>query len=318
MTVSMMQRDEKWTERRKNVTVHKIGCAEHREGIFVGYRYYDTADVPVLYPFGYGLSYTSFAYSGLEVGKDGIRFLVKNTGEMDGAEIVQMYVSLPDAKIFRPKKELKGIQKVWLKAGEEKQVRIPFDEKTFRYYNVKTERWEVEEGTYQIFVGADSLDIRLEGSIHISGTTQEYPYRAERLPDYYKGTVTAVPDSEFEALFGRPVPSGKWAGQIGKNDAICQLYYAKSGLARFIFKRLEKKKEKTDAKGVPDLNILFIYNMPFRAIAKMSGGMVSMAMVDGMVLLVNGHFFRGMGKIIGGFFKNRSRNKAYEKRLRNG
>ena len=292
--------------------------SEHRESIYVGYRYYDTAGIPVLYPFGYGLSYTSFTYSDLKVDKNGVIFTVKNSGAKDGAEIAQMYVSLGEAKVFRPKKELKGFCKVRLSAGEQKTVKIPFDDKTFRYFNIKTNKWEVEEGTYQILIGASCEDIRLEGSIHRDGTTQEYPYHTNRMMHYYDAKITDVPDSEFEELLGHPIPYGKWNGALGMNDAICQLYYAKSGLARFIYKRLNSMKEKSEAKGVPDLNILFIYNMPFRAIAKMSGGMVSMDMVEGMVKVVNGHFFRGVGNIIAGYFGNRSKNKSYEKRLKKG
>ena len=122
-------------------------------------------------------------------------------------------------------------------------------------------------------------------------------------------------DDEFEKLLGYPIPSGKWTGELGLNDAICQMYYAKSSLARFIYQRLTSMKKKSEAKGKPDLNILFIYNMPFRGIAKMTGGMVSMEMARGMVMVVNGHFFKGMKKIIGGFFANSKANKAYEAKL---
>ena len=93
------------------------------------------------------------------------------------------------------------------------------------------------------------------------------------------------------------------------------MYYAKSGLARLIYRILTKKKKKSEENGKPDLNILFIYNMPFRGIAKMTGGMVSMAMVYGMVDVVNGHFFRGMKKIISGYFANKKENKIYEAKL---
>ena len=94
------------------------------------------------------------------------------------------------------------------------------------------------------------------------------------------------------------------------------MYYAKSWLARAIYRRLTAMKKKSEAKGKPDLNILFIFNMPFRGIAKMTNGAVSMEMVDGMVLAVNGHLFRGLGKIIGGYFRNARANRAYEKRLK--
>ncbi|MBR1439736.1 MAG: glycosyl hydrolase, partial [Lachnospiraceae bacterium] len=119
----------------------------------------------------------------------------------------------------------------------------------------------------------------------------------------------------FEKLLGRPIPDGKWSGNLGINDAFCQMYYAKGGLARLLYKKLTKMKAKADASGVPDLNILFVYNMPFRAVAKMTGGAVSMEMSEGIVKIVNGHFFSGLGKVIGGFFKNKRLNKKYEKTL---
>lgn len=289
--------------------------SEYRESIFVGYRYFDTSKVRVQYPFGYGLSYTSFEYSDLNVSEDGASFTVKNTGDMDGAEVAQLYVAAPKGKIFRPDKELKGFAKVFLKAGESKTVRIPFDDKTFRYWNTKTGGWEVEAGEYAICIGANVSDIRLKGSVTKAGTAEDMPYDALSMPKYFSGMVQEVSDQEFERLLGHPIPSGKWSGELTKNDAICQMYYARSGLARLIYKVLTNLKKKSEAKGKPDLNILFIYNMPFRGIAKMTGGAVSLEMVDGMVQVVNGHFFRGMGKIIGGFFRNSRANREFEKKL---
>ena len=290
--------------------------SEYRESLYVGYRYYDTANIPVLYPFGFGLSYTSFEYSDLSVDEKGATFTVKNTGSMDGAEVAQVYVSLPWAKVFRPKKELKGFAKVFLKAGESKKVTIPFDDKTFRYWNVKTNKWEIETGDYEIMVGSSSAAILLTSSVKKNGTTEEMPYEPKSMPSYYSGKIESVSEAEFEKLLGRPVPDGKWSGQLDINDALCQMYYAKSGLARFAYKKLTAMKKKADESGKPDLNTLFIYNMPFRAMAKMTGGAVSMEMAQGIVELVNGHFFGGLGKIIGGYFRNSSKNKAYEERIK--
>ena len=290
--------------------------SEYRESIFVGYRYYDTAGVDVLYPFGFGLSYTSFEYSDVVVDENGVTFTLKNTGVFDGAEVCQMYVALKDAKIFRPKKELKGFKKVFLKSGESKTVTIPFDDKTFRFWNVKSNQWEVEGGNYDILVGSSSADIRLSASKYVEGNVTVYPYHTNTMQDYYDGKIQAVTDKEFEALLGYSIPSGSWNGQLGANDAICQMYYAKSGLARFLYKRLTAMKKKADDSGVPDLNILFIYNMPFRAIAKMSGGMADMNMVHGIVSIINGHFWSGLGKVISGFIKNSRENKKFEKLIK--
>lgn len=289
--------------------------SEYREGLYVGYRYYDTSKVRVMYPFGFGLSYTEFTFSDLKVDGTGVSFTVTNTGKADGAEVAQLYVGLPGAKVYRPEKELKGFAKVFLKAGESREVRIPFDDKTFRYWNVRTGRWEIEGGAYQIMIGASCADIRLQTGVNVEGTTEEYPYFTNRMPAYYSGLIQQVDDQEFEALLGTKIPSGKWAGELTANDAICQMYYAKSAIARFAYKKLTQMKKKSEDAGKPDLNILFIYNMPFRAIAKMTGGMVSSEMVDGIVTMVNGHLFRGLKKTVGGFFRNRRLNKKYLKEI---
>lgn len=289
--------------------------AEYRESIYVGYRYYDMAKIRVQYPFGFGLSYTKFKYEDLKIDNKGIEFVLTNTGNMDGAEIVQLYVGKKNAKVFRPEKELKGFLKVFLKAGESRKVRIGFDDKTFRYWNVRTNSWEVESGSYQILVGSNCMDIRLEGKIEVSGTTKEYPYYTNRMPSYYSGKIQKVEDEEFEWLLGGAIPDGKWSGELGLNDAVCQMYYAKSPVARFAYRVLSDKKKKNEEQGKIDLNLLFQYNIPFRAIAKMTGGMVSMEMAEGIVTLVNGHFFRGLGQVINGFFRNRRLNKEYKKKL---
>lgn len=290
-------------------------CSQYREGIYVGYRYYDTGKVKVQYPFGYGLSYTTFSYKNLEISENEVRFTLANTGKVDGKEVVQLYVGGPKGRIFRPEKELKGFKKVFLKAGESKVITIPFDDKTFRYWNRLTNRFEVEGGVYSIFIGANVADIRLLQTVTREGTTEDWPYKAETLKSYYTGRISQVSEKEFETLLGHPVPEGKWSGDLSLNDALCQMYYAKSPLARLVWRILTGLKNKSEEKGKPDLNLLFIYNMPFRGIAKMTGGAVSMDMAEGMVLAVNGHFFRGMRRIIGGYFANAKANRAYEKKL---
>lgn len=289
--------------------------AEYRESIYIGYRYYDTSKVRVQYPFGFGLSYTKFEYSNLKVDKQGISVIISNIGDADGSEVVQMYVGLPNAIVFRPEKELKGFSKVFLKAGESKEITIPFDDKTFRYWNQKTNRWEIEMGEYQIMVGASVSDIRLMQKLRIEGNTIEYPYNPAELPYYYTGIVQQISNKEFETLLGKPIPDGKWCGELQINDAVCQMYYAKSKIARFIYKILTNKKIKNEEKGKPDLNLLFQYNIPFRAIAKMTAGMVSMEMVYGLLEIINGHFGKGLKKVIIGFFVNLKDNHMYKRKL---
>lgn len=289
---------------------------QYREGPFIGYRYYDTAKIPVQFSFGYGLSYTTFEYSDLTVTGEGVRFTVTNTGKRAGAEVAQMYVGRKDSKVIRPAKELKGFMKIWLEAGESKEIRIDFDDKTFRYFNVATDAWEVEGGTYDVYVGAAVDDIRLSGQTQVEGTTDVLPYDIYTLPSYKSGHVRNLHYEEFQKLYGKVLPEEP-VGNIKTNDALCTMKDAKSGLCRLVYKILKNKLDKANESGVPDLNIMFVYNMPFRAMCKMSGGMVSREMVDSIVTIVNGHFFKGLGGVIAGFVRNSKANKKYEALLKN-
>ncbi len=277
--------------------------SEYREALFVGYRYCVTADEHPLFPFGYGLSYTSFAYANAAANKASVSLDVTNTGSCAGVEIVQLYVALPNSQVFRPIRELKGFARVALAPGETKRVTIPLDDKAFRYFNVKTNRWEIEGGVYQLMLGASSEDIRLTTSVTIAGTDAPIPY-GDETACYHRAAVHAVPDSAFRALLGHELPPHSWdeKAPLEMNDAIMQLYYAKNPLARWVGKLLSSLIDRSLAKGTPDLNLLFMYNMPFRGIAKMMNGMVSMEMAEKLLLMANGHFFKGLGGVIHGFF----------------
>ena len=288
----------------------KERTAEYREGLFVGYRYFETAKTPVLFPFGFGLSYTTFEYSGLTVTEKEASFTLKNTGGLDGAEVAQLYVSKPDGEVFRPAKELKGFAKVFLKAGESKKVTIPLDDKAFRYFNVDTNKFEVEGGAWTVLIGASCADIKLSGTVEVQGTGAKPPYDKEKFAKYFSGDVRSVSDAEFQALLGRPIPDGHWSGMLDMNDALCQMYYAKGAAGRLAYKILTHFINKSIEKGKPNLNLLFNYNMPFRAIAKMTGGICTMEMAEGILTIVNGHFFKGLGRVIGGFFRAGKKRKA--------
>ena len=294
----------------------KERTSEYRESIFVGYRYFTTANVPVMYPFGYGLSYTKFKYSDIEADRDKVSFYIENTGEFAGEEIAQLYIGLKESKIFRAKLELKGFEKVFLNSGEKKKVTILFDDKAFRFYNVATNAFEIESGEYDIYIGSSCVDIRLQSTLKVEGNAAVFPYNNKKeLYSYFEGNVTNISDEEYRALLGREIPDGSWSGELGINDALCQMYYAKSFIARHAYKVLDKRLKKSLEAGVPDLNTLFQFNMPFRAIGKMSNGQVSMEMVDAILLLVNGRFFKGLTGIIKGYFKNRKANKIYKEKF---
>ena len=278
--------------------------SEYREGLYVGYRYFVTAKKPVRFPFGFGMNYTQFRYENLTVEPDGVSFDLTNCGACGGDEIVQLYVSLPGAKVFRPARELKGFRRVSLKAGETQRVKILFDDYTFRYFNVRTHQWEVEGGSYDILIGASSEDIRLKGVHTVSGTDAPDPYEGKNVDCYRSCELQAVPDVAFEALLGHPIPQKNWdrSKPLEMNDAIAQMEYARNHIARFAARFMKKKIQKAVEAGKPDLNMLFIYNMPFRGMAKMMNGMVSMDMAKDILFIVNGHFFRGTGRLIHHFF----------------
>jgi hypothetical protein len=160
----------------------------------------------VAYPFGYGLSYTTFEYSNLSVTDKEVRFRIKNTGDMDGVEIAQVYVGIDSKTVFRPIKELKGFQRVALKAGEEKEVVIALDDKAFRFYDSRTNTWEVETGPYIIMVGRNANQVELQDKITVIGTVEQGPYSEEVLPSYFAGTVAEVSAEEFENAHKMFVP----------------------------------------------------------------------------------------------------------------
>lgn len=288
---------------------------QYREGLYVGYRYYQTAGVPVAFPFGYGLSYTSFAYSNLQAASNGVTLTVTNTGKRAGAEIVQLYAAKPGAEVFRPAQELKGFAKVQLQPGESKTVTIPLDDKAFRYWNTKTDSWEVEGGSYELRVGASSADIRLTAVVEVAGTGAPNPYAGKHLPHYTSGKVQSVPDDEWATLLGRPVQQGKV--KIDRNMTLGEMNHSRSPLGWLIWLVLTALLNASYKRGKPDLNVLFQYNMPLRALAKMTSGAISMGMVDGIVMELQGFWIIGLVRVIIEAVKNLVLNAQLEQRLRN-
>ena len=288
---------------------------QYREGLFVGYRYYQTAGVPVAFPFGHGLSYTQFVYSDLHADAHSATLTVTNTGDRAGAEIVQLYVAKPNAEIFRPAQELKAFAKVQLAAGESKTVTLTLDDKAFRYWNTRTDSWEVEGGTYELRVGASSADIRLTAAVEVIGTDALNPYAGKALPHYQSGKVQTVPDAEWETLLGRPIPDDRV--KIDRNMTLGELNHGRSPLGWLVWAVLTALLNASYKKGKPDLNVLFQYNMPLRALAKMTNGAISMGMVDGIVMEVQGFWVIGLVRVIFEAVKNVILNAQLENRLRN-
>lgn len=185
---------------------------EYKEGVFVGYRYYDKKEIEPLFPFGFGLSYTEFEYSGLKLDKTSINdtdtvqvsVTVKNTGSRTGQEIVQLYVADVQSSVIRPLQELKGFQKVELQPGEAREVSFTLDQRSFAYYNVELGDWHVESGDFRISIGSSSRDIRLSVALEVissTGITVSF-HRNTTVGDLLDNPLTAEKAKKFSSIFG--------------------------------------------------------------------------------------------------------------------
>ena len=182
--------------------------------------------------------------------------------------------------------------------GEEKGVRILFDDKTFRFYDTRTDSWEVETGTYQIMIGSNAEEMLLAGSLAVNGTVTEGGYSREELPEYFSGEIKNISDDTFRRLYGREIPDGSWSGEIRMNDAVCQLYYGKGIFGKLFYGVLRILLKISEWQGKPNLNVLFNYNMPIRGYAKMTGGFVTMEMAEALTEMANGHRIKGTAHLI--------------------
>ena len=193
---------------------------------------------------------------------------------------------------------MKGFVRVELQPGEEKEVRIGFDDKTFRFYDTRTDSWEIESGTYQIMIGENAQQMVLEGALDVKGTVENGGYKKEELPEYFSGKIKDISDEKFRILYGKEIPDGSWSGEIRMNDAVCQLYYGKGILGKLLCAALKLLLKISDWKGKPNLNVLFNYNMPIRGYAKMTGGVVTMKMAEALTEMANGHRIKGTVHLI--------------------
>jgi len=279
--------------------------AEYRESIFVGYRYYDHGEKPVAFPFGHGLSYTSFAYSNLKLSSNSFKsgdrlevsFDVRNTGNISGAEIAQVYVAPKKTAIMRAKKELKGFAKVFLQKGESRTVKITLDARSFAYYNVPKAAWAIEGGVYEILVGASSRSISLRGEVQAAGDGYETLLQDQRKnsPEYFNLNVKdlRISDASFEALYGRKLPSSKReTGQIDLNSTVGDIRTTEIGkkLEAYIFQQMSAA---FSSENTRDLRLMFdrmLVEMPLRSLAMFGRGSakVTPAMIEALVDALNG------------------------------
>ncbi|MBB2975199.1 beta-glucosidase [Microbacterium endophyticum] len=296
-------------------SVHRT--AEYREGLYVGYRYYESVAASVAFPFGFGLSYTTFAYENLTIDGGSASFTVTNTGERAGSDVAQLYVGRVSASsLYRPQRELKGFAKVRLEPGQSQTVTIELGQRAFRFFDENTSSWQTESGTYEIAVGSHVRNLSLNAQIDVAGTVESGAVAASA-EVYHRADIAHVSDADFSALLGRPVPRAAWGdGPLGFNDPIDRIRVARSALARFGFRIIDGRRRKAEESGEPDLNILFIFNAPFRVLSKMSGGRATRQLTDGVLTLVNGHVFRGIGRVLSAYFRGRRAEKRSREQFR--
>ena len=205
---------------------------EYREGVFVGYRYYDTKEMDVAYPFGYGLSYTTFACSDLKISNENptdkdtitVSVDVTNTGNMAGKEVVQLYVKDCTSSTIRPEKELKGFEKVFLNPGETKTVTMELDKRSFAWYNTELHDWFAASGEYKLLVGTSSRDIHLEGRIHLN-SSQELPMHVHMnttLGELFRNPKTSETAKELIAKYISAMNVGEESSSEAASEAITE------------------------------------------------------------------------------------------------
>ena len=286
---------------------------EYRESLYVGYRYYDSVDQEVLFPFGHGLSYTAFAYSDLQLSQSQITeddtltamLKVQNTGAVAGMETVQLYVRDLETTVFRPDKELKGFAKVELQPGEETEVAIELDKRAFAYYDTELKDWHVETGDFEVLIGASSRDIRLRATVKVASSS-EAAYTADReaLAAYYDFPKGApVDQGSFETLLGRPVPPNEapTKGSYTLNTPVGDMQDAFIGRQLFGLMNRQMAKLIQGQEGTPTALLMeaVAREMPLRGMLMSGNGSISREMLEALLVMINGRTLKGLSALIG-------------------
>lgn len=285
------------------------GNIEYRESIYVGYRYYDTVNQEVAYPFGHGLSYTQFSYSDLAISTTEntdseevvVSLKVKNTGKTSGKEVIQLYIKKEGGVVFTPAHELRDFTKITLEPGESQDVVFVLNHRSFAYYDVQAADWLVEGGDYQIQIGASSRDIRLEETIQVLGS-QKRPCEAAKNREYAAPSQYWPPSLEqFEAVLGHEVPAERPLRPFTRTSTLGEL--EESFIGRQFVKTVKKNAFKElggdgpeNAELVTILNAMF-EDMPIRQLVMLSNGALNEKVLDGLLEMMNGHYIRGLKRM---------------------
>ena len=256
------------------------GNVEYRESVYVGYRYYDAAGTAVAYPFGHGLSYTSFAYSGLELpaqwdgrGELALSCTVTNTGNRAGAEVAQLYVAPPEGTAFKPVRELRDYAKLTLQPGESRQVGFTLEPRAFARYDAGASVWTVDGGAYCVEIDSSSRDIRLRGQVAVEGAKRDAGagFQEAAPACYAPDTIPSVTREQFEALLGQKIIPWRPVRPFTRNSTLGELRTC--ALGREIVQQAEAGMREMLA-GQDDLSAMLqamLEDMPLRQFAMMAG-----------------------------------------------
>ena len=288
---------------------------EYRESLYVGYRYYDTVSVPVLFPFGHGLSYTTFHFENLRVPdeslnpEDGVSLAIDitNTGTLPGAEVVQIYLHDVTSTLFRPDQELKAFRKIFLAPGERTTLMFHLPRRAFAAYDDRVGAWLVESGAFEVRVGASSRDIRCRAMVDIASADVIAPHNNPALAPYYDPSSQAITPQAFHALLGyEPTPSVPQRGSYTINTPIVDMYESLLGrLIHRILKRQLRTMTHPDPGGPTEL--LFAAaaeEIPLRIAMTFSRGVVTLDHIEWLLAIINGHWGQVIRRIPSLFRRN--------------
>lgn len=224
----------------------------YKEGIYVGYRYYETFDVPVLYPFGFGLSYSEFEYRDFSFDREKMTatFTIKNVSSIKGKAVPQIYISKPRDVIFNSKAELIAFNKVELDAGEEKTITIEVNKDAFSYFNVKIHKFIDLFGMYEVSLRSDAHTVLFSVAIDNYGENKDVPYSKDKIPSYYNGGIMSVSDNEYKLMYGTSLPLVDKCAPYTRDNSIYQAYERGSKGAKKLMNILFKTKALTENKAV--------------------------------------------------------------------
>ena len=286
---------------------------EHRESIYVGYRYYEKASKEVLFPFGYGLSYTDFKYSDIKVehmsGYDyKVSVTIKNNGSIAGAEIVQIYVKNPESAIYKADKELRDFGKVYLEPGQSEELFFSLHDRSFAFFNTNIPGWHIEKGNYIIQACASSKDVRLEHKVSLEANSDAIvPNYKNSAPVYYslKDEKLIIDEKQFKAVLGRKLPPKENAPgtPLTANSMLGETTDKLTGRLMLSIMKSQSRKmvgdsEGDDAESSKKMIESMLNEMPIRTVGMLGGDRLPKYFTEGFVNILNGHLIKGIGLML--------------------